>query len=193
MLPDISSEQKDIVESLQTNHVFVDAIAGSGKTTTALHIAKEYYDCKVLLLTYNARLKLETRIKIIENKLDNIEAHSYHSFCVKYYDKFCYTDAPMRSILTNRAVKLQPYQFQIIIIDEAQDITLLYYELIRKILLDNHFNTYLCLLGDEFQSIYQFMDADSRFLTFSDKIYDNNREWIRLKLSVSYRLLIRLC
>jgi predicted NACHT family NTPase len=38
----ISNEQKNIIEALEKNHVMVNAVAGSGKTTTCLHIAKRY-------------------------------------------------------------------------------------------------------------------------------------------------------
>lgn len=57
----ISKEQSDIVESLEKNNVIVDAVAGSGKTTTCLYIAKKFTDLNILLLTYNAKLKFETR------------------------------------------------------------------------------------------------------------------------------------
>ena len=39
-LPEISTEQKYIIDSIQNNNVIVDSVAGSGKTTTNLFIAK---------------------------------------------------------------------------------------------------------------------------------------------------------
>ena len=60
-LPKYSDEQKLIIKSLKSNNVLVDSVAGSGKTTTNLYLAKEYPHNKLLLLTYNAKLKIETR------------------------------------------------------------------------------------------------------------------------------------
>src|SRR5437762_14072287 len=85
-LPECSVEQKNIIDQLLTHNVVVDSVAGSGKTTTNLYIANIHKNKKILLLTYNSKLKMETRERIKKMKVKNLEAHSYHSFCVKYYD-----------------------------------------------------------------------------------------------------------
>ena len=64
-LPNISDEQLSVIEGLsQNNNIIVDSVAGSGKTTCNLHIAKSFPLLNILLLTYNAKLKLETREKV---------------------------------------------------------------------------------------------------------------------------------
>ena len=50
----------------------VDAVAGSGKTTTILHIAQKFEDKHICCITYNAKLKNETHGKIT-------------SLCILYY------------------------------------------------------------------------------------------------------------
>ena len=85
MLPNISQEQKDIIDKFKDNNIVVDYVAGIGKTTTNLYIAKHFAKSKILLLTYNSKLKLETRNRVETLKIKNLETHSYHSFCVKYY------------------------------------------------------------------------------------------------------------
>ena len=63
-LPAISIEQNNIINQLLlNNNVVVDSVAGSGKTTCNLHIAKHFNNMNILLLTYNSKLKLETRDK----------------------------------------------------------------------------------------------------------------------------------
>lgn len=42
MFPRISEEQNDICVKLESYNVYVDCVAGSCKTTTAIHIAKKY-------------------------------------------------------------------------------------------------------------------------------------------------------
>ena len=59
LLPNKSNDQQKILYAIQKNNVIVDSIAGSGKTATILHIANEFQDKNILLLTYNKRLKFE--------------------------------------------------------------------------------------------------------------------------------------
>lgn len=195
MLPEPSIEQCDIVKKLDKNNVIVDAVAGSGKTTTSIHIAKFYKNRNILLLTYNAKLKLETREKADYYKLTNLEVHTYHAFCVKYYDNHCFTDTILLKLLNSQTKKytqpLKPFKYDMIIIDEAQDMSIVYYELVCKILKDNILknNTKLCILGDKNQSIFEFNNADPRFITLANEIFNiNSFEWSSATLSISYRI-----
>jgi superfamily I DNA/RNA helicase len=153
MLPEISIEQYNIIQQLLlNNNVVVDSVAGSGKTTCNLHIAKHFNNKNILLLTYNSKLKLETREKAKKLEIHNIEVHSYHSFCVKYYDNECFTDTIINNIIKNKKNPLKSFKFDLIVPDEAQDITSLYYELICKIYKDNkNTNTNICIFGDKKQ------------------------------------------
>jgi len=91
-LPPISEEQNVIVQNIEKNNVVVDAVAGSGKTTAALYIAKTYPKKSILLLTYNKKLRLETKEKIKKYQIQKLEVHTFHSFCVKYLQMSGYTD-----------------------------------------------------------------------------------------------------
>jgi superfamily I DNA and RNA helicase len=72
-LSPISKEQHDILELVRIGgNINIDAVAGSGKTTTSLYIAKNNPHRQILLLTYNAKLKLETREKAKQLGLSNI-------------------------------------------------------------------------------------------------------------------------
>jgi hypothetical protein len=190
-LPEISIEQKNIIQHLLNNkNIVVDSVAGSGKTTCNLHIAKYFHNKKILLLTYNSKLKLETREKAIKIGLHNIEVHSYHSFCVKYYDTECYTDTIINKIIKIKKIPLKNFNFDLIIPDEAQDITSLYYELICKIYKDNNnINTQICIFGDKKQSIFDFNKADERFIKYASELFNfNSYNWIRCNLSISFRI-----
>lgn len=63
----------------------------------------------------------------------------------------------------------------------------LYYTLFLKIVNDN---TRVCFIGDPHQCIYQFNNADSRYLTMIDKIYPG--DWKVFSLNKSYRLTIEV-
>lgn len=189
-LPILSEEQKNIVDNINENNIIVDSVAGSGKTTTNLHIAKRYNNYKILLMTYNSKLKLETREKVNLYGLNNLEVHSYHSFCVKYYNRNCFTDTTIKKILKEKTNPLKHFNYDLIVLDEAQDIRDLYYELVCKIYKDNNNNkTNICIFGDRRQSIYEFNTADSRYIVYADKLFNfNNKNSKRCNLSTSFRI-----
>ena len=189
MLKPASNEQLDIINSIKTYNVKVNSVAGSGKTTTVLHMAKMLVNQNILLLTYNARLKLETRQKKDELKLNNLEVHSYHSFCVGHYNKLCHKDQAIIKLIKENNQPFKKFKYDIIVVDEAQDMSSLYYKLVVKIISNNLCDPRVCVIGDKYQCIYQFKDADDRFITLADKIFTmNNLEWKELKLSTSYRI-----
>ena len=134
----LSSEQKQVVTELEHNNVLVDSVAGSGKTTTILHIAKKYPQFNFLLLTYNKKLKFETRQRVEAAGLDNVETHSYHSFCVKYYLRTCFTDSGIIKIIDDcETIPLKKFAYNYMILDESQDLTPLYFNLVCKIYYNN--------------------------------------------------------
>jgi superfamily I DNA/RNA helicase len=187
-LPIASNEQRKVIEYIENNNVVVDSVAGSGKTTTILHIAKQIKN-NILLLTYNSRLKTETRNKVALNGLTNIEVHSYHSFCYKHYTRACTTDTGISDIIKSKKDILNQNQYDMIILDEAQDITPLYYELIYKIMKDNNISPKLCIFGDRNQSIFDFNNADRRFIIYGKSLFNiNNYAWQTTDLTTSFRL-----
>lgn len=205
-MPQPSTEQKDIIEKIEKNNLIIDSVAGSGKTTTNLFIAKKYNNKKILLLTYNKKLRLETNLKKEIYNINNLEVHTYHSFCVKYYDRVCFRDDVLLQIVRTNKKPIKNFSYNIIILDEAQDINPVYYGLVCKIFKDNKHlgevidfndnlepiyanNVRLCVLGDKNQSIYDFNNADNRFMIYGDKIFNfNNDSWERLNLSTSFRV-----
>lgn len=186
ILPQISKEQLLICKTIKKNkNALVDAVAGSGKTTTILWIAKTFPNFKILVITYNTKLQIETREKINELKLENITIYTYHSSGSNHYSISCSCDVGIGQIIHNDSDITLNNQYDLFIIDEIQDMASLYYELVCKIIRDtgkktidpSRYNvlisTYLvCLFGDRYQSIYAFNGADARFLTFGDKLFN---------------------
>lgn len=188
-----SAEQSEIITDCQTHNLIVDSVAGSGKTTTNMFIAKRYPEQNILLLTYNAKLKLETREKAKEWGLSNIEVHSYHSFCVKYYSKTAFTDAGITKFLKQKVTgesKLTK-KYDIIVIDEAQDMSNTYFALVCRIWRDNNnSNCKLIICGDVNQCIFRFNGAESRYISLAELVYAEFRSgvpWKTLRLATSFR------
>ena len=111
MLAKASTEQNIIINAIKTNNVKVNSVAGSGKTTTVLHMAKELCKESILLLTYNARLKLETRKRKTELGLNNLSVDSYHSFCVGNYNRKCFKDSVIIKILDENSKPLKKFSY----------------------------------------------------------------------------------
>lgn len=185
-----STEQQDVIDNVRERCVVVvDAVAGSGKTTTILGLAQTFTDKKIIQITYNSQLKLEVRQKVVQMGLNNLEIHTYHSLVVNYYDPEGHEDQGINLVVTADTIPhTELPQCDILVIDESQDMTKLYFDLIKKLLRDiNNENIALVILGDKFQGIYDFKEADTRFLTCAANLW-NKFEPVNKELSTSYRV-----
>jgi len=186
-IPPISDEQRRVVDVLMMGkNVNIQACAGSGKTTTALHVAMSFGDKKILLLTYNARLKAETRERAVG--CTNMEVHSYHSFAVRHGRRDAFTDTSLLAFLDSRTGLSGPLDYDIVIVDEAQDMSPLYHRLVVRIIDTLSSDPLIVVMGDRHQSIYDFNRADPRFLTMAPEIFVSDRPWENASLSTTYRL-----
>jgi hypothetical protein len=187
-----SLEQAEIIHALmEGNNVLTDSVAGSGKTTTILFTALADPNKRILSVTYNSRLKAETRQRVKQNSIENLEVHSYHSLGLAYYTRPCLNDIHLGNIVRNKMIPYGNLAADILILDECQDMTKTYYDFIRKVIKDmNNANLQLFVMGDHLQCIYDYaqVGADSRFLTLADKIFPSNRPWIKKYLRTSYRI-----
>jgi hypothetical protein len=195
-LPPMSDEQKIIYEHIQQgNNVIVDACAGSGKSTTILNIATYLPTWQIIQLTYNSMLRKEIKEKTNLFRIDNLEVHTFHSLCVRYYHPSASTDTEIRSVLTkNNPPRIPIPDFQLLVLDEAQDMTDLYFQLMMKWIHDSSStNIQIMVLGDYMQSLYEFKGADIRYLVLADKVWENlpnlkSRIFTKCTLSTSYRI-----
>lgn len=184
------SYEQELITNLKSN-VIVDAVAGSGKTTTILHMSLNYPDKNIFQITYNNMLKKEVRKKINRLSINNMHIHTYHSLGVKYYNEYAYTDEELKKILINnthirKEIINDIIPIDILFIDESQDMIYDYYKLIKKFISDTKSNPQIIILGDRYQGIYDFRGADIKFLTLADKIW--NLPFEKVNLSISYRL-----
>ena len=153
----LSEEQQNILNATKTgDNVIVDAVAGTGKTTLILAIAKELSDKKILQITYNKSLKFEVREKTKELNIENLTIHTYHSLAVCYYLCTAHVDNEIKKIVMNKTIPSRKIpEFDMLVIDEAQDMTLLYYQLMIKFAKDIGSPIQLLVLGDYMQGLYE--------------------------------------
>ena len=76
-------------------------------------------------------MKIDVRQKIEEYQISNVHVHSYHSLLKRYYDHEAYTDNHMQHVLDQNLPMFPTEQkfikFSVVVIDESQDMTPLYY------------------------------------------------------------------
>ena len=197
---EMSEEQRKVLDYIRSgSNVIVDACAGSGKSTTILSIAKELTGKKILQFTYNSQLRFDVKENIRKLKLKNLEVHTYHSFTVKYYSDQAHTDTGIRVSLRDDLTPRNPIPpVDIIVLDECQDMTPLYFELIVKMSKDmcskkKEHKFQLLILGDYMQGLYEFKGADIRYLTHSHIIWKNlpfleSKDFKQCLLKTSYRV-----
>lgn len=216
LLPPASAEQRRILDLANFN-VLVDSVAGSGKTTCVLYLALvmgvHYPREKLLLLTYNKKLRQETIQRCDRMQITNLEVHTYHSFANMYYRNGCGTDIIMNEILASDSKPIHDFAYNRIIIDESQDMTGLYFQLVSRIILHNKIKPIMeeriihidgqqrrvqiptepkmLVIGDKHQSIFTFNNADYRFITLAPEVFKfNGLQWKAAKLTTSYRITI---
>jgi hypothetical protein len=191
----MSEEQSEFYKAISNGYNAIgDACAGSGKSTTVLSIASLLPDKQIVQLTYNSMLCEEISKKIQELNLTNIQVYTYHKIAVKYYDAAGHKDAVIREIIENKtSPKKTIPPFDILVIDEAQDMSFLYFKLVVQFCKDMGHPIQILVLGDFRQGLYEFKGADIRFLTSADKIWSKypllkSNVFQKLTLKMSYRI-----
>jgi len=186
----LSNEQQAVVDAIGNYNVIVDSVAGCGKTSTSLGICVKYPTSKVLIVTYNTKLRKETVARVERLNIGNVEIHTYHSLCTKYY-MLSPTDVVMNKVCVNNMPPSREVpEFNIIILDESQDVDSICFTFIIKFMHDNCKQPGIAVFGDINQSIYGFKGSDYRYLTEAQKIYSriSNREWCQLHIHESFRV-----
>jgi len=80
---ELTKEQYDIINS--TGNIKINAVAGSGKTTTVIEYAKTRpATSKILYLAFNKSVKLEAAKKFAEKGLNNVNVETAHSLAYRH-------------------------------------------------------------------------------------------------------------
>ena len=199
-----SEEQQIAIDYiLAGDNVVLDAVAGSGKSTTVLSLARQLNtnndsnsttNTRILQLAYNAILRKDVQLKLKENDIQNVKVHTFHSLAVRYYSSAAHTDTGLRKIIRDNILPKDKIPlYRILVLDEAQDMSFLYFQFMTKFAFDMGSNFQLFILGDYMQSIYEFKGADIRALTHAHIIWRNHpflssRAFQQCTLQTSYRI-----
>ena len=148
----LSDEQEYFVNKvLEGYNILVDACIGSGKTTAIqLLCGKLPKDKKILYLTYNKLLKIDAKTKI---KVKNATVTNYHGFAFMCLKRIGINAGVNDMISLFNEKKPQLYKYDVLIIDEYQDIETEFAEMLEYIKSTNP-RMQLIAVGDMQQKIY---------------------------------------
>ncbi|WP_434342432.1 AAA family ATPase [Mycoplasma capricolum] len=168
----LTDEQKNMVHfAKQGYNILVDACIGSGKTT-AIQVLCDVLpnNLKILYLTFNKLLKLDAKNKI---KTQNAKVTNYHGFA--------YGELQKREIKTSAADAIKIFlehkidvdKYDVLILDEYQDINTEISEMLW-IIKEKNPNIQIIAVGDLDQKIYDNTSLDvSKFI---DSFIDNYKK-----------------
>lgn len=148
----LSDEQRLFLDKALTGeNILVDACIGSGKTTAIQYLCCEYPETtQILYLTYNKLLKLDAKEKI-KNK--NVTVTNYHGFAYKMLTQVGVLPNISDSIQQVNKLKPKIKAYDVLIIDEYQDIEQEFTNLLEYIKETNP-AIQIIAVGDMEQKIY---------------------------------------
>lgn len=177
----LSNEQQIFIEkALHGENILVDACIGSGKTTAIQNLCNKLPSTKrVLYLTYNKLLKLDAKSKI---KKKNVTVTNYHGFAYKNLKKI--GELVGISDLIQTFIKKKPSieKYDLLIIDEYQDIEQELAELLQWVK-DCNPDIQIIAVGDMEQKIYDKTTLNVE--SFMEKFLE---EHLTLKFTQCFRL-----
>lgn len=182
-----SEEQINILKEIKNCNCVIDSVAGCGKTTTLCMIAMAYRRDTILSLMYNVRQRKNTKESLRRYGLRNIEVHTYHSAAYNLYGGNCMRDSDIKRLIDEDRQPNNYDKYDIIIIDETQDFTDLYYKFVLKMIRDLTVDKCrLVILGDFMQEINVFNGSNIDYILNPELYFDG--PWKHLSLTKTFRL-----
>lgn len=147
----LSEEQNRVIETAKEGkNILVDACIGSGKTTTIQEMCNVLDNKKILYLTYNRLLKEDARKKIVAG---NVIVTNYHGFAYGVLTRLGQTVSPNDAIDRFNITKPDIDHFDVLVLDEYQDIDEAIGKMLRHIKEKNP-GIQIIAVGDMAQKIY---------------------------------------
>ena len=177
----LSNEQNAFIQAaLQGQNVLVDACIGSGKTTAIQALCNAMpVNKRILYLTYNKLLKLDAKSRIYGR---NVYVSNYHGFGYMELMNNGIRAGVSDIIQTYNRVKPNCSRFDVLILDEYQDIEQGTSEMLRHIK-DCNPGIQIIAVGDMSQKIYDKTVLDAA--VFIDRFLDN---YARMEFTLCFRL-----
>ena len=174
---ELSPRQLKIIKDNLNQFVIVAAGPGSGKTRVLVHklasllLMEDVKHEQLLMLTFSRAATTEFKkrlIKLIGNAANFIEIKTFHSYCFDLLGRVGSIEKSDKIIqLTIEKIKngeVEPNRIvkSVLVIDEAQDMDVHEFGLIKSLMEKNE-EMRVVAVGDDDQNIYTFRGADSKY------------------------------
>jgi ATP-dependent DNA helicase RecQ len=174
---ELSPRQLNIIKDNSNQYILVAAGPGSGKTRVLVHklasllLMEDVKHEQLLMLTFSRAATTEFKkrlIQLIGNAANFIEIKTFHSYCfdllgrvgsIEKSDKIL--EATIAKI-KNGEVEPNRIAKSVLVIDEAQDMDIHEFGLIKAIM-EKNAEIRVVAVGDDDQNIYTFRGADSKY------------------------------
>jgi superfamily I DNA/RNA helicase len=161
------------------SNIICNSVAGSGKTTMLINMHLLTPSKKTLVLTYNKRLQIDVSERLSTISSDNISIFTFHGYATRVYGDIINDDDKFDAIIEYDPEHVINYD--VIMIDEAQDLTPTYLAFAKKIFGDAQ----LVVVGDLRQRINENAIVDFTKLEIPNVKFHNNTKSYRINTNVA--------
>ena len=194
---ELSPRQLKIIKDNVNQYILVAAGPGSGKTRVLVHklasllLMEDVKHEQLLMLTFSRAATTEFKkrlIKLIGNAANFIEIKTFHSYCFDLLGRVGTIEKSDKILqLTIEKIKngeVEPNRIvkSVLVIDEAQDMDIHEFGLIKSLMEKNE-EMRIVAVGDDDQNIYTFRGSDSKYF----EQFINEKSSIKYELVENYR------
>lgn len=175
---ELSTTQLNIINDKNSKHIVVAAGPGSGKTRILVHklaslmLMEDVKHEQMLMVTFSRSAATEFKkrlMKLIGNAAYFIEIKTFHSYCFDLLGRVG-TIEKSGEVIQEAIRKIRSGEVErgritktVLVIDEAQDMDVNEYELIRTLMEYNE-EMRVIAVGDDDQNIYSFRGSSSEYM-----------------------------
>ena len=174
----LSKRQMEIVADKDSRCIVVAAGPGSGKTRVLVHklasllLLEDVKHEQLLMLTFSRAAATEFKQRLMEligNAAHFVEIKTFHSYCFDLLGRIGNLEdaknvvAKATEMINQGEVEPNKIGKTVLVIDEAQDMGVEEYALVKALMNKNE-EMRVIAVGDDDQSIYEFRGADSGYM-----------------------------
>ncbi len=178
LFENLSERQTEIINDDTSKTIVVAAGPGSGKTKILVHklaslmLLEDVKHEQLLLLTFSRAAAMEFKLRLIDligNAAYFVEIKTFHSYCFDLLGKIGSLENSSNVVkdatdmILSGDVELDRITKTVLVLDEAQDMDVNEYNLVRA-LMERNEDMRVIAVGDDDQNIYEFRGSDSKYM-----------------------------
>ena len=203
LFENLSARQAEIINDDASKTIVVAAGPGSGKTKILVHklaslmLLEDVKHEQLLLLTFSRAAAMEFKLRLIDligNAAFFVEIKTFHSYCFDLLGKIGSLENSSNVVkdatdmILNGDVELDRITKTVLVLDEAQDMDINEYNLVRA-LMERNEDMRVIAVGDDDQNIYEFRGSDSKYMASLLDIPDSHMYELLQNFRSSHRVI----